>query len=455
MRKKWFRYILAGWLLLGFFHPAFAQVSLDGSVMTYNRLRLQQEGRWTWNENRLTLKITGNPSERVHFFANVRLRGFGFPATTTTSDLQRRQKDTAYPWGMELREAYVDIYGFLSENLDLRIGRQRIAWGTADQLNPTDNLNPDDLEDIFNFGAHFGSNALLANYYLGDFTLTGVVLPVFQPATLPFGDWSRAFTPMDVTQFPFTVAQYTDHIILPDNRLKQSTSYALKISGTHFGYDWSLSYYNGRDDLPLVTAVEITPIGQSVNLQANVTLTYPRMRVLGADLAGALGSVGIWAEAALFFPEKQLRTLQYPDFQSFPNTITVTETALDDKPYLKWVLGGDYTFKGGWYVNVQFLHGFLHERGAEELNDYVLARVEKRFLNDALKVVPFGIALAVPDWQQIRDNYGLAGGPEIAYFPADALEIAIGAYLITGKGNNLFSRIKDFDEGFVKVTYSF
>jgi len=46
----------------------------------------------------------------------------------------------------------------LTSTLDIRIGRQRIAWGTADKLNPTDNLNPDDLEDIFDFGKHLDSN---------------------------------------------------------------------------------------------------------------------------------------------------------------------------------------------------------------------------------------------------------------------------------------------------------
>ncbi len=442
-------------IILWAIHVTFAQVEFNGSVMTYNRLRLQQEGQWTWNENRLTLKLNGNPAENLHFYANVRLRGFGFPKASTTAQLQRREKDAAYPWGMELREAYVDIYGFLTDNLDLRIGRQRIAWGTADQFNPTDNLNPDDLEDIFNFGAHFGSNAVLANYYLGDFTLTGVVIPVFQPATLPYGDWSQAFTASTSLPVPILVVQTMDRIILPENKLTETTSYAVKIAGTHWGYDWSLSYYNGRDDLPLPTAVQLTPADQNSNFKAEVTLIYPRMQVIGADLAGSLWDIGIWAEAAVFFPEKYWQTVTFPNISPPPETVTFTSIALDDKPYVKWVVGGDYTFKSGWYVNVQFLHGFLHERGQDNLNDYLLARVEKRMLNDALKVVPFGIALAVPDWQDVQNNYGLAGGPEIAYSPVDALEIAIGAYLITGKGDNLFSRIKDFDEGFVKVTYSF
>jgi hypothetical protein len=106
-------------------------------------------------------------------------------------------------------------------------------------------------------------------------------------------------------------------------------------------------------------------------------------------------------------------------------------------------------------VNGQFLHGFIHERGSENLNDYFLVRFEKKFLNDALKIIPFGIAFSIIDWENIWDNYGLAGGPEIDYYPFDGLEIAFGAYLIDGKGNNLFSNVKDFDEMFLKVKYNF
>ena len=450
MKNLWFVFIVL-WLATGLL----AQVNINGSIMTYNRVRLQQDGKITWNENRLNLKFEGNPSEHVHYYANLRFRGFGFPTATSSEELQLREKNRAYPWGMEFREAYVDIYGFLTDNLDVRIGRQRIAWGTADRLNPTDNLNPDDLEDLFNFGAHFGSNAIQANYYLGDYTLTGVFIPVFHPAVLPYGDWAQAFVPQFEVPPGFSMGKVTNRIILPEHKLSQSSSFAFKLAGNWFNTDWSISYYNGRDDLPLVTRQEVQMYSNPPVFSVDMEMQYPRMQVIGADLAGSLGSVGVWAEGALFLPEKMYLTTITPSIQPYPPVIIEKSVALDDQPYFKWVVGGDYTFKSGWYVNVQFLHGFLHERGSAELNDYLLARVEKKFMHDALKIVPFGVAVAVPEWKDISNNYGIAGGPEIDYYPFDALEIALGAYLIEGKGDNIFSRIKDFDEGFLKVTYEF
>ncbi|HFE64038.1 MAG TPA: hypothetical protein ENK14_06420 [Caldithrix sp.] len=441
-------------LIVLFSGQLLAQVNINGYVKTYNRLRLKQDGKFTWNENQLGLKFGGNPSEKIHYYSEVRLRAFGFPGVVSTSDLQRREKDAVQPWGMEFREAYIDLYGFLTANLDLRIGRQRIVWGTADKLNPTDNLNPDDLEDIFDFGRHLGSNALQATYYLGDYTFYGIYIPVFSPAILPYGDWADAFAAPVNLPPGMILARYRDHINLPENKLSETSAFGFKAAGNLFNYDWSLSYYYGRDDLPLVSSTTLIPYPPVTGgWEANAILTYPRLQVIGADMAGSIGSVGVWAEGALTIPHKIYNdvTIHHPVL----GNIADQQVALDNEPYFKYVVGGDYTFKNGWYVNAQFMHGFIHERGAENLNDYLLMRFEKKTMNDALKIVPLGLALAIPDWGDVRNNYGIAGGPELDYYPIDALEISLGAYIIDGKGDNIFSRVKNFDEGFIKVTYDF
>jgi len=440
-------------LIVLFFGQLVAQVNMNGYVKTYNRLRLNQDGKFTWNENQLGLKFEGNPSDKIHYYSEVRLRAFGFPQAGNIADLQRREKDAVQPWGLEFREAYIDLYGFLTPNLDLRIGRQRIVWGTADKLNPTDNLNPDDLEDIFNFGRHMGSNALMATYYMGDYTLYGIYIPVFTPATMPFGDWANAFVPPLNLPPGMKLASFQDHINLPENKLSMTSSFGFKVAGNLFNYDWSLSYYYGRDDLPLVSSVTFTPTNSLGFFNASSEMIYPRIQVIGADMAGSIGKVGIWAEGAFILPRKVYNYITIPHTQL--GKVTRKVIALDDQPYFKWVVGGDYTFKNGWYVNAQFLHGFIHERGSKNLNDYFLMRLEKKYMNDILKIIPFGIALAIPDRNDVKNNYGIAGGPEIDYYPIDALEISLGAYIIDGKGDNIFSRVKDFDEGFIKITYDF
>jgi len=326
-------------------------------------------------------------------------------------------------------------------------------WGTADKINPTSNLSPDDLEDIFNFGEQLGTNAFKADYYWGDITLTGAYIPVFTPATLPFGDFAKAFVPEVSLPPGVVIRDFSDKIILPENNLDETSQFAFKIASNLFDFDVSLSYFKGYDDLPLANKVTMTPIDSIGNTDLETEMIYPKFQVIGGDFTGSISSVGFWGEGALFFPEKvEINTfVQTPvGLQPLENSI-----ALNDKPYFKYVLGIDYTFRNSWYLNAQFIHGFMHERGKDNLNDYIAFRFEKKFFNDELKIVPIGGVVAINNWDEIKNNYGLAGMPEITYYPSDNVEITLGAFLMEGKGYNMFNRIKDLDEFYLKAKVSF
>jgi len=446
--------IIIGIFIVSEFLFADNGVNINGYIQTDNRIQTKSN-KFTWNENRLNLRLEGTPSDKYHYFSEIRLRGFGFPAISRFLDLQMQEKNKVYPWGLEFREAYVDLYGFGLKDLDVRIGRQVIAWGTADALNPTSNISPDDLEDIFNFGEKLGTNAVNASYYIGDnLTINGVYVPVFTPATLPFGDFADAFSaPMDLP-LGMTVRTLSDTVILPERKASESSQIGLKASTNLFGYDLSLSYFKGRDDLPILSKATITPVDMIGTVDIATELVYPEIQVIGADFAGSIGSVGIWGEGAVYMPEE----LEMATLAPSPTTgqMETTQTiVLDDKPYFKFVLGGDYTFKNGLYFNGQYLHGFLHERGKNELNDYFTFRLEKTFLNDKFKLVPIGGAVAINDWDDMKNNYGLVYAPELSYYPSDNVELSVVPFIIDGKGANMFGSIKDLDEILFRLKVSF
>ena len=84
-----------------------------------------------------------------------------------------------------LREAYLDLS---RGPLDLRIGKQIIAWGRADRINPTDNLTPRDYTLLFpdDDDQRLGAPAVKATYHLQrGLTVTAIALPVFDPTTIP------------------------------------------------------------------------------------------------------------------------------------------------------------------------------------------------------------------------------------------------------------------------------
>jgi hypothetical protein len=425
-----------------------AGLTWGGVLLLDHRLLAKAPQNFSFKEYRLELKAEAK-TEKTKFFSTLWVRSLGFTSVKSSADLFVREKTT--PFEAQIREAYVDLYGFLFPWLDLRVGRQRIAWGTADRVNPTDNLNPDDLEDIWDFGRHLGSDALKATCYLSNFTLTGVFIPNFTPASPPLPEWAEAFLP--ALAIPgLKIGQLRNEIILPANNLKSSSLAGLKIASNFRGYDFSLSYVRGRDDLPLLRDVIVENIsGDTADVLAR--LVYPRMNILGLDMAGALAGVGLWAEAAVFFPERVVGEYVFP----VPNLEVIRQrnVALRNQAYSKFVLGADYTFPSGIYLNGQFAHGFLHERGASELSDYFLVNVEWRLFHDKLKLIPLAGCLAISEWRQWPDQMTLIWMPSFEYLPAPNAAIAAGLRVITGRGDNSFGRLKDRDEFFWRFKYSF
>ncbi|MDP8227655.1 MAG: hypothetical protein P9L89_08470 [Candidatus Celaenobacter polaris] len=438
-------FIITG-ILIAIFSNFYAQsdFSINGFLKTDNRM-LTDDNSFTWNENQLGLKFEGSYSNKYHFFSEVRLRGFGFSEIYRTVDLQ--SKDKVYKWELEFREAYLDLYQFGLQDLDVRIGRQIITWGTADRLNATSNICPEDLEDVFNFGEQAGVNSVLTTYYWKDFTFSGVYVPTFTPAVLPSGVYASALVePMELPA-GMTLRKYSDRIILPEQKLTESSQAGFKVGTNLFDYDLSLSYYYGRDDLPLLNKVTISPVDTLGTVNVAAEMIYPKMQIIGADFAGSLLDVGIWGEAALTIPDEV-------EMQTIVGDSITKSIALKNDPYCKFVIGGDYTFKNGIYLNTQFLHGFINERGNDALNDYLTFRIEKKFFNDELKIVPIGGAISVTDWNDYRNNYGLVANPEIIYYPYDNIELLFGAYILDGKGSNMFSSLKDNDEIYLKAKVS-
>ena len=432
-------------------------LKISGSLLTDERFLLTDKNDWAWNENRLTLKLDKKITSRSKFYSEVWLRNIGLPNITSSADLYN--KGIVDPVNFELREAYVQVFGFLSKNLDVTVGRQRIVWGTADKLNPTDNLNPYDLEDILDFGRHRGSDAINLNYYFNNnFSLQGVYIPIFQPANMPIGIYANGLTPERELPQGMVLNEFSDTVLMPRYNLAQSSTAGLKFKGFVKGVDFSLSYVWGYDGLPFATRNTFIPVDAFGSININSQLTFSRTHILGVDMATSIGGFGLWAEAAAFIPDKNV--IMTNDFSAFypasPVPVTIDSLLLDSsEPYVRFVLGGDYNFSDGSYVNFQYMHGFINERGQGNLNDYFFARYEKKFFNEKLKIAPIGGGFIVTDWNNIKDNYTILFVPEIDYQATDNVEMSLSAAIIDGKGSGVFSNLNNFDMLMFKLKYSF
>ena len=432
------------------------KLKLSGELLTDQRFLLKKPNDWAWNENRLTLKFDKKITGNSRFYSEVWLRNIGLPQISSSADLYN--KGIIDPYNLEVREAYVQLFGFLTKNLDVKIGRQRIAWGTADKLNPTDNLNPYDLEDVLDFGRHRGSDAISFDYYFNnEFSLQGVIIPFFQPDNMPVGIFADALTPAMEMPQGLTLMGFEDEVDLPRYNLSESSTLGMKLKGFVAGFDFSLSYVWGRDGLPFSTYNTFIPVDTMGGININSQLSFYRTHIFGADVAGSIGGVGVWAEAAAFLPEHDVvmtndLSAMYP---MSPVPVTRDSTIIKNEVFVKYVLGADYNFANGTYLNVQYLHGFINERGRDALNDYFFIQLEKKFFDDRLKIAPLSGGFVVSNWKEVKNNYTIIYIPSISYMATDNAEISVSAALFNGKGDNVFTNFVDYNMLMFKLKYSF
>ncbi|NIS69348.1 MAG: hypothetical protein GTO12_10485, partial [Proteobacteria bacterium] len=97
---------------------------------------------------------------------------------------------------------------------------------------------------------------------------------------------------------------------------------------------------------------------------------------------------------------------------------------------------------------------FFTERGKGELNDFLIATIERKFLNDDLTISVKG-ALETRDVEDLRDSYGVGLLPEIDYRLVSNLKFTFGAFFFAGKRGTLFGRLEDSDQIFFEMTVTF
>ena len=123
--------------------------------------------------------------------------------------------------------------------------------------------------------------------------------------------------------------------------------------------------------------------------------------------------------------------------------------------FFKYVVGADYNFANGTYLNFQYMHGFINERGRNALNDFFLCSVSMKFFEDKLKFIPLAGEFIVSDWDDIKNNYAIIYAPEPSYMATVSLEMTISTAIFDGKRDNIFANFADYNMLMFKLKYSF
>jgi hypothetical protein len=393
--------------------------------------------------------LTASFGGGVDVIVSIDFRFYDFALSWPTDE--QKDADDRLPSSLTVWEAQASVSGFLFDALDLSIGKQRIQWGTADGLNPTDRFNPYDLSDPTDFTARLPTWAVRAEYYATDeWRLEAVWTPTAHGPLLPPGaDGVLAGAGGGTLSAP--IPSWEEHFEAPSLRMSDS-QYGLKVAGHAAGFDVSVSYFDGFDGIPAAGRVRLVSQDEaSQTLDGHAWTALPRMRVLGADVATEWGGVGVWGEGAVVFPERiELVT----EVVANGNSVHERAVTLANRPYATWTLGGDYVFPGGWYLNLQWAHGLFLERGAGQLHDYLVGRLERQLFRETVTLTLEG-ALEVAEWSNWSDHLGLGFFPEVVYSPIDNIDASIGAFIVDGALATLFGSWSDADQVYLRVKATF
>jgi len=354
-----------------------------------------------------------------------------FGSVELRADFANHARDRLY-----VNELYADV---VYKKFDLRVGRQLISWGKTDLVNPTDHLSPRDFTDpLESEDERIGVFAVRPRLQWGGVQWEGAIVPLFTGSIMPVGRsrWSppfplRAQDPSD----PGQVIRLNYEFMSP--RVPATTvanvQYATRLSGSVRGWDLSLSYFDGWDDVPrLGTELSISDTGTGT---VRITPEHLRKRAVGGDLATVVGPFTVRAETAYVRPDP----LQGPD-------------------HFQYVLGAERTFgdmmgSGGTFVLVQWIQSVLpgdFEAAPLDFNHLfqkaTMARVQHN-VTAAAQIVVEGLY----EWK--RGGYYLQ--PAASYRFGSQVRVEALVDLLGGRKGEFFGLFADNKRFQFRVRYSF
>ncbi len=310
---------------------------------------------------------------------------------------------------VELFDAYLE--GSLTENLDMRLGRQVVVWGRSDTIRITDILNPLDnrrpgMVDIENL--RLPVTMAKFDYFVGDWRIT------------PIAIMEQRFTKNPPSGSAFNPTLQS----LPSNKVYSDVTPALSIGGEFSAWDVNFYAANVRDD---------------AGYFSNGKLQHDKVKMLGTALNLLKGSWLLKGELA-HFDGLNYSTTANKKFRRTDGLLGFEYNGIADT-----LIAYDASLRKvhGYDVNLKNLPLAIEE------NSYQHAfRISSDFMNATVKanylISLFGERLDEGGFQRAWVKYDIADG----IFANVGLVDYIG-------GSNRFDAVANNDMVFIDVSYSF
>lgn len=286
-------------------------------------------------------------------------------------------------------------------------GKQFIRWGKTDIVTPTDRFAPRDFLNVVD-SELFAVRGVRGAGQFSSHTVDLVWVPVFTPSRIPLLDKRWTVWPAGVP-----VPSLDERAMPPGSQA------GLRWGYTGSAYEYSLSFFDGFNHLPVVE-----PAGG-----LEIALRFPSMRMYGADAAVPTRWLTIKGEAAYF-------TTSTASSDEYVLYVVQVERQLGE-----WLVIGGYA---GEVVTVRRAPGtFAPDRG-----------MTKSFVGRASYTIDPARSMALE--AAVRDNLdGVYAKAEYSQAHGDHWRTTATAVVLQGKASDFFGQFRRNAHATVGVRYSF
>jgi len=409
--------LLAVLLVLAVSSAAGEGVYIDGFVQGLFGGRLDEDNptatEQTASETRLQLRAE-HFGDKGEFFGRL--------------DFTYDGADTAdYDW--ELREAYLKFRA--GDNLDFKIGRQILTWGTGDLIFINDVFAKDYRSFFIGRDDQYlkaPQTAIRTEYYLSAGSISFVWTPRFEPNRLPYGRRLSYYSPM---AGGFVGEGFFFDPPTPPAKFENG-EFAFRFSRQTGGFNTSLYFYKGFYK---------NPLGFS---PTEMTAVYPKVNIWGASIRGSLAGGVLWIESG-YFDSRQ---------DSDGDNPYIPNSSLSGLLGFERQVATNLTVNGQWQLDHMFDHELFSAQQApgafvrNELRHLLTSRVTKTVNSETIILSGF-VFFSPTD----EDAYARLS---VEYKYSDEISLMAGANAFDGNhANTEFGQFALNDNAYIKVTYGF
>lgn len=435
------RTILAVLLLLLTLSTALAQVSFDLGGEVDVELGVDVTGEFTVAAAGFELVAGGEVGSGFFPDATFKVElGASYDAAAQAgtqggipSDASELLYPSPEPFSVWLGEVVATVY---LGDAELSVGRQKVAWGSADALAPLDVVNPHDLTYPVAQPSASRLATLLARLRVRapeGVGLDFVLVPLFEPSRLPGAEWQPA---VDLSAFPPQAGIVGVAPILDERPAATLANVQFGVRATFDldlfdGSDVSLTYFRGFDKVPTASFTLVPVPGAAGQNYLQPVLTYDRLSVVGLDFSSVIGSFVVRGDAALSLTD---------DPEGNDPTI--------GNPYFAAVIGAERSLSGGAFLTAQVVYERTWpDAGAEAAVD--LASVL------ALRLEPDARLTLQTAWlHDYSDGSGLVQ-PTLDYALADGVTASLEGVVFYGRDGSKYGGWSDNSNLRLAVAYAF